>query len=257
MPQLPLAGITVALPASNELPTALTDLGARVIAFPVVNYAEPESYDLLDQAIENLFGYDWLVFRNPAAARYFLERFADLGRAAHEFDNARLCACDNATALILADAHIHVDIVPPQPSEQAAFDAICAYLGGREHLHLLNFLLPGDAASRSALPALLNYADARADAVPAYRAASDTHERARLATLLNGGGVDCAAFPDAPAVAHFAQLFDTYELDELLEGVIIARVPAAESAANAHGLNAQIVAADLAAAIAAHFAPNL
>ena len=67
--------------ASAELRFELEPFGARVITSPELKIREPDSYVALDEAIENLFGYDWIIFANIHAVDYFLRRFLQLNHS--------------------------------------------------------------------------------------------------------------------------------------------------------------------------------
>ena len=62
----PLAGRTVvvtrAASQAGEFVAELEAYGAKVIICPTIEIAEPESYERLDEAIDHLYGYDWLIF---------------------------------------------------------------------------------------------------------------------------------------------------------------------------------------------------
>ncbi|HJU55781.1 MAG TPA: uroporphyrinogen-III synthase, partial [Pyrinomonadaceae bacterium] len=79
----PLAGRTVvttrARAQSAEFVSELERLGARVVPCPTIEIVEPESYALMDEAIENLYGYDWLIFTSVNGVEYFLRRLEKLG----------------------------------------------------------------------------------------------------------------------------------------------------------------------------------
>ncbi|MDT4898750.1 MAG: uroporphyrinogen methyltransferase / synthase [Acidobacteriota bacterium] len=225
--QQPLAGrtivITRALAQSAEFAAELEALGARVISCPTIEIVEAESYALLDEALENLYGYDWLIFTSVNGVDYFLRRLEARGHALDELDELRVCAIGEATALRLREARIHVDVVPEQFKAEGAFLAIEAYVGGRTALNHLNFLIPRAAVARDYLPKALEEAGARVDVVPAYRTVSpQTQERGRVEAMLAGGAVDCITFTSSSTVVNFAQLFDTMDLSQLLEGVAVA-----------------------------------
>ena len=80
----PLLGRTVvitrAASQAGEFVTALERYGAAVIICPTIAITDPESYQSLDEAIENLYGYDWIVFTSANAVDYFLRRFSARGR---------------------------------------------------------------------------------------------------------------------------------------------------------------------------------
>ena len=215
--------ITRARAQAEEFAAVLERYGARVVSCPTIEIVAPESFEPLDEAIDNLYGYDWLIFTSVNGVDHFLSRFNARGHETHELDDLRVCAIGEATATRLRDAHIHVDVVPEQFKAEGVFAALKDYLGGAEGFMSLNFLIPRAAAARDYLPRALEEAGARVDVVPAYRTVKpDTTELGRTAALLEGGAIDCITFTSSSTVTNFAQLFDTTDLSRLLKGVAVA-----------------------------------
>lgn len=260
----PLAGrtivITRARAQSAEFAAELERYGARVVACPTIEITAPESYAPLDEAIENLYGYDWIIFTSVNGVDHFLRRFAELGRDTSEMDEVRVCSIGEATAVRLRDAQIHVDVVPEQFKAEGVFDALINYLGGVGRLYGLNVLIPRAAVARDYLPLTLEGAGARVDVVAAYRTVRpQTSERGRVEALLSGGAVDCITFTSSSTVNNFAQLFDTDDLSELLAGVTVACIgditagTAAEHNLSVHIQPTEYTTAALARAIADYY----
>jgi len=252
--------ITRAREQAAEFVSELERYGARVVACPTIEIVPPESYQRLDDAIADLFGYDWLIFTSTNGVEHFLKRLEAAGKGVDELDGLRVCAVGEATADRLAAAHVHVDVVPEKFQSEGVFDALSAYVGGPEGLGRLNFLLPRAAVARDFLPRALEEAGARVDVVEAYRTVRpETTDRARVEALLVGGGVDCVTFTSASTVQNFAQLFDTRDLAPLLKGIAVACIGAVTSrAASDYGLRTDILPPDstvtsLARAVAEHY----
>lgn len=263
----PLSGRTVMLTRAREqageFAAELEAYGARVVACPTIEIVPPESYAQLDEAIDNLFGYDWLVLTSTNAVEHFLARLRAAVKDVSELDGLRVCAIGEATAERLVAAQVHVDVVPEKSRAEGVFEALEDYLGGREHFEGLNFLMPRAAVARDFLPRALEAAGARVDVVTAYRTVRpETTDRARVEALLVGGAVDVVTFTSSSTVHNFAQLFDTRDLRPLLIGARVACIGGvtAETAAE-YGLRADIVPAEsnarsLARAVADFFKPG-
>jgi len=233
--------------------------GARVIACPESEPAEPESHASLDEAIENLYGYDWLIFTSVYGVEYFLRRVQHLGHEIDELDSLRVCGTGAATARKLEESHIHVDVIPEPGTSEGILAALENYAGGFTVLRRLNFLMPRAAIGRDRLAALLEDAGARVDLVVAYRTVrGDNQELARIDTLLVGGGIDCVVFTSAHSIERFAQLFDTSDLSLLLRGVAVACIDdATAQTATQFGLHADVISSQttataLVASLTAH-----
>src|SRR5437763_11550497 len=162
--ETPLSGRTVMITRAREqaaeFAAALEGYGARVVSCPTIEIVAPDSYAPLDDAIENLFGYDWIVFTSVNGVEHFLRRLEAACKDASELDDVRVCAIGEATSERLVAARVHVDVVPQKFQAEGVFDALENYLGGRESFENLNFLLPRAAVARDFLPRALEEAGA-------------------------------------------------------------------------------------------------
>jgi uroporphyrinogen III methyltransferase/synthase len=258
-----LAGRTVvvtrAASQAGEFVAELEQYGAKVIICPTIEIAEPESYERLDEAIDHLYGYDWLIFTSANAIEFFLRRLHARDVKVEELDEIKVCAIGQASADKLRDAHVHVDVVPSQSKAEGVFAALSEFVGGSEQLRGLNILLPRAAVGRDYLPKALEDAGARVDVVTAYRTiVPENLDRGRLSAML-AGSADCIAFTSSSTVKNLALLFDTHDLSKTLSGVAIACIGDVTAATAAeYGLHvdiqpAQATVADLARAIADHY----
>lgn len=223
---LPLVGRTVvvtrAASQADPFVDVLKSYGASVIACPTIEIAEPESFERLDEAIDHLYGYDWLIFTSANGVEYFLRRMTTRGVGIAELDELKVCAIGQATADKLHDAQVHVDLVPSQAKAEGVFAALSKYAGGRERLNGLNVLIPRAAVGRDYLPKNLEEAGARVDVVTAYRTVvPENLNRGRLSAMLTGSA-DCIAFMSSSSVKNLGLLFDTHDLGEKLKGLHIA-----------------------------------
>ena len=238
-----LADKTILLAQTAEaLCKQLTDNGARVISYPRSVLRDPDDYDLLDQAIANLYGYDWLLLSSAASVEHFLNRWWGAGYETHELDQVRVCASDAAAVARLADEHIHVDLAPASAHTATVWGELTNYLGDAEALACLNFLLPRAAGLPDALADKLTDVGARADVVPAYQTQpAGDHSRAKIAALLNGGGFDAVVFTAPQEVTEFGQLFDANDLRDLLADTPVwCANDATARAASVYGVQAQL-----------------
>ena len=222
----PLAGRTIVVTRASsqagDFINALEGFGATVISCPTIEIAEPESYERLDEAIDHLYGYDWIIFTSANGVEYFLRRLLTRGVGIEELDEVKVCAIGEATADKLRDAHVHVDLIPAQAKAEGVFAALSEFAGGHEQINGLNVLIPRAAVGRDYLPKSLAEAGARVDVVNAYRTVvPENLDRGRLSAML-AGSADCMAFMSSSSVKNLALLFDTHDLEEKLRGLAIA-----------------------------------
>ncbi len=259
----PLDGRTVivtrAASQAEELTKLLEDFGAHVIACPTIEIRELNNYERLDEALDHLYGYDWLILTSANGVEFFLKRLITRGLKIEDLDEIRVCAIGQRTADKLHEAHVHVDLVPSQSTAEGVFATLSEFVGGAERLGGLNILLPRALVGREYLPRALEEAGARVDVVPAYQTVlPEDLDRGKLSAMLAGSG-DCIAFTSPSTIKNLAKLFDTHDLGKVLPGLAIACIGAVTAnTAVEYGLHVDIqpttfTSADLAQAIADYF----
>lgn len=263
----PLQGRTVvvtrAAAQAVELTTLLENFGATVIVCPTIEIREPDTYERLDEALDHLYGYDWLLFTSTNGVDYFIKRLLTREKKVEDLDEIRVCAIGQRTAEKLHDAHVHVDLVPSESTAEGVFAALSEFVGGDDHLRGLNILLPRAAVGREVLPKALEQAGARVDVVTTYQTVlPEDFDRGRFSAMLTGSG-DCIAFTSPSTIKNLAKLFDTHDLGKVLPGVVIACIGSVTAtAATEYGLKVNIQpeqfnAADLAHAIADYYSKSV
>jgi len=236
--------------ADRELATSLEHSGARVWTWPAPAIGDPDNDASLREAIDNLFGYDWLILKNAHAADYFLRNFLRAHQP-EELEELRLLTVGSGAAEAAAELRVHVDIALDRFSNAKLFSEIESYCDNLQSLAHLNFLVPSASVTREHFEQQLEGAGARVDSVTAYRTCSDSQKLTELRTLLIGGAIDCVAFTHASGIGEFAALFDTDDLGRLLAGITIAcRDDATNAAANLFGLTETLAPADASTTLA-------
>ena len=259
----PLEGRTVivtrAASQAEELTKVLEGYGANVIACPTIEIRELDNYERLDDALDHLYGYDWLILTSANGVEFFIKRLITHGLKIEDLDEIRVCAIGQRTADKLHAAHVHVDVLPSQSTAEGVFATLSEFVGGAERLRGLNLLLPRALVGREHLPKALEEAGARVDVVPAYQTVlPEDLDRGKLSAMLAGSG-DCIAFTSPSTIKNLAKLFDTHDLGKVLPGLAIACIGSVTATtALEYGLRVDIqpttfTSADLAQAIADYF----
>ena len=221
-------------PRHPELAATYEQSGQRVFMWPELDVAELNNNFSLDESIDHLFGYDWLILKNERAAEFFLRRLIEVKHHTASLDELHVLAIGEATVAKLVDAHVHVDILLDRHMHDSLVASLRSYVGGEESIASLNLLFPSAHVTHEAFEVELEERGARVDCVAAYRTTLDTRRMAELNALLAGGGIDAVIFRDSQSVEECARVFDTDDLPRVLRGVSVicddeaARATAAE-----------------------------
>lgn len=113
---LPLKGkeIVVTRPADRNgtLCERLRLLGANVTAFPCIETVPRTDCPELDEAIDHIGGYRWLVFTSPVGPECFFRRLRSHGKDARALYGVKIAAIGPKTASALERFGVYADLVP-------------------------------------------------------------------------------------------------------------------------------------------------
>jgi uroporphyrinogen III methyltransferase/synthase len=217
----------------------LTQLGAECIEFPTIEVAPPESWDPLDQSIQALESYQWLVFTSVNGVKYFLERLEAAGKDVRDLKGLKIAAIGPKTAETWYGFGIKPDIVPDEYRAEAVVACFGEYgvKGAR-------ILLPRAARAREVLPEELKKMEAKVDVVPAYQTIRPDHDTAQVRKMLKQGDIDMVTFTSSSTVNNFVEMFeaDAKKLQEWMTHVAVACIgPITAKTAQEKGLTVSVM----------------
>jgi len=227
--------VVVTRPAaqSTEICGLLKEAGAVPVLVPTIAIGPPASYESLDTALRSAADYDWWVFTSANGARAVLLRAAMLELDLSPVTHPRLAAVGSATAAVLRDAGLTVDVTP---SHHRA-DQIPGVLGDLDGRRIL---LPRSDLADKSLPGLLRERGARVDEVAAYRTALRPVTPAGFAEF--GQGVDAITFTSPSTVRGLVEGLGPAHSRLVGDAVVASVGPVTSEAARALGLHVHVEA---------------
>lgn len=236
-----LAGRTVVIIDPEMLEPAfaseLEAYGAQVTVCPQIEIDDLESYEHLDDALDHLYGYDWLLFTSVPGVESFLRRLRFKGLDASALDELQVCVAGDAAEKLLRDENVHVDVAPATPGIKPLFAALESFVGGPTGLSGLNFLSPRAVIARDWLTRALNDAGARVDLVHAYRIHSSPEVDPGRTAAMFSAAADCLVLTSPASIVLLTRLFDSDDLGAALANVrIVCLDETTAKAAEKHGV---------------------
>jgi uroporphyrinogen III methyltransferase / synthase len=158
--------VTRTLEQSAALAGPLEALGAEVIAMPVIEIADPIDGAPLEQALDDLETYDWLVLTSVNAVKRLFARLSARGLVATDLlRGIKVAVVGSATASALHARGIEPDLVPTDFRAEGLIDEFREAGTGPG----TRVLIPRAAEAREVLPEALVAMGAQVDAVDLYR----------------------------------------------------------------------------------------
>jgi uroporphyrinogen III methyltransferase / synthase len=209
--------VTRARSQALSLVQRIESLGGEVVEFPTIEIRPPESYDRLDQSINQIGIYDWLMFTSVNGVEQFLNRFEKLGKNIADLAGIEVGAIGPETAKRLTAAQIQPSLVPKQYQAEGILEALISetVLGKR-------ILIPRAAKARDILPETLRQWGARVDVVEAYQTVLPQVDVSALCKALREGTIDMITFTSSSTATNFAAMLRDQDLPRLLSRAVIA-----------------------------------
>lgn len=226
----PLFGVKVivtrARAQAGETARRLEALGAEAVEFPTIRIEPPEDFAPLDEAIENLQKFDWIIFTGVNGVDAFMRRLLALGRDARAMGG--ICAIGPVTAERISRYCLRADCRPERYVSEEIIAALQKCGGVREK----RFLLPRADIARAALPDGLRELGGCVCEVTAYRTVNDVDAAvaAGIFDMIKSGGV-IVTFTSSSTARNFASCFSAEQLREIAAKASIASIGPVTSAA--------------------------
>ena len=230
--------VTRAREQASDLVKRLSDLGAECLECPTIKVSPPQDVKPLDQAMENLSSYDWLIFTSVNGVNFFFERLFQKNKDVRALKDIHTAVIGPATEKRLFDFGLKSDIVPESYRAESVVKAFAGKdVTGRK------ILLPRAKEARPVLPLELKKMGAVVDEVTAYCTHAVKDNTDVLSARLKERSIDMITFTSSSTVKNFRALFPNEDLKDLMRGVTIASIgPVTADTARDLGFDVHIIA---------------
>lgn len=230
--------VTRARAQASELASILADRGARIVQFPVIEIAPPESWESLDALVAGVADLDWIFFGSANGVEGFFSRLEEAGRDARSLARSKIAAVGTSTAAALRQRGLLVDLIPDRYQSSALLPLLPARMEG------VRFGIVRPERGSEELVSALRERGADVRIGVAYRTVGSTEGRDELETLLSSGQIDAVTFTSGSTVEHFRSALGA-RCNELLRRVKLVTIgPVTTKAAEDAGLRVEATAGE-------------
>jgi len=227
--------VTRAREQASKVVLELEDLGANVIEMPVIKIAQISDYSTLDDEIENIKKYNWIIFTSVNGVIHFFKRLNEIKLDTRHLANSKICAIGTATNDELKKYGLVADLIP----KRFISDEIAKQLKEDNEIEEKSFLLPRADIAPDNLPETLrqNGASIVSD-IPVYKTIEDdTVNNSEYSEILEKISYDLVTFTSSSTVKNFAKILDKLNIKISDEIKCAAIGPVTEKTAKELGFN--------------------
>jgi uroporphyrinogen III methyltransferase/synthase len=192
--------VTRARSQASRLVKLLEDLGAEVLEYPSIEIVPVRDPQPLDDALENIAKYDWMMFTSSNAVRGISARMKAIGIDSRALSHLKFGVNGPSTARALAEIGFNADAIPTEYLASAMVELL-----QNEGIIPENVLFPRSEIGRETLAIGLRDLGSNVDEVVAYSTETpdDTGE---LALKAYETGIDFTTFTSSSTVRNLVDL---------------------------------------------------
>ncbi len=214
--------VTRAREQASALVKKLSDLGAQCLEFPTIQVMPPNTWAPLDNAIERLSEYHWLVFTSVNGVKFFFNRLFSTSRDVRCLGHIKTACIGPATAAELFSFGIRNDVLPENYRAESVVEAFKEI-----DIKDKKILLPRAELARPVLPVELRKMGAVVDEITAYTTqtvsgAVDADKGNKLINILEEKSADLVTFTSSSTVTNFKSMLPEKKFSHLMEGIAVA-----------------------------------
>ena len=220
---------------ASELVRLLEDQGADCFEGATIAMEPPDSWDPLDDALNKLAEYNWVVFSSINAIRFFFKRMFEKGLDTRALHGPKIAVVGEATAEVLKEYGVIADLIP----EEYTGDGLAKSLV-EQGVSGNKILIPRAKKAREVVPETLQQHGAEVTVVPVYQNVKP-HDYEKVVAELESGRIDMVTFTSSSTVTNFLEMIGDENKDRLLNNVTIACIgPITAKTASKKGLNIDV-----------------
>lgn len=222
----PLLGKTIAVTRartqSSDLVDQLNVLGAQVIEVPTIEIAPIQNWEMVDQVINSLAGFGWVIFTSTNGVSMFFDRIFQLGLDVRVLAGRKIAAIGNATTRCVESFHLNVDLEP----ETGTSEGILAAFEDRGSLDGVKILIPGPESRRSVLPKGLKELGAEVQEVVVYKTVKPKGFPERFNEAMSDASIDLVTFTSSSTVTNMVDMVSDLTLLQKIRCACIGPITA-------------------------------
>lgn len=234
-------GVLVTRPPDQApaLSSLLAAQGAEPVECPTLEIHPPESWTPVDEAINALSTYDWVIFTSVNGVQFFMRRLWFHQKDVRSLAGLHVCCIGPRTKEEAVCWGLAADLVPKDFQAEGILEAM-----GRLGVKGQRILIPRAKVAREILPDQLKAMGATVQVVQAYQAVPPAVEVAPIRERLRKGEIHYLTFTSSSTVRNFCRLFDNrQELQELTRNITVAVIgPITAETVQEEGLSVDVVA---------------
>lgn len=200
--------VTRAREQASALSEALEKLGAEAVEAPMIAVKEPKDKAPLEKAIDQIEGYDWIIFTSANGVRFFFDALQEKGGDIRDLKGISLCAIGPKTLEALENMGLKVEVIPETFVAEGVLEAVKPLMTSPQKV-----LLPRSDLARKVLLDTLVSEGHEVDDIITYETVPTEFGAWQIKDLFDEGRIDMVTFTSSSTVKNFADFCKKHDIE--------------------------------------------
>lgn len=221
---------------ASVLSKMLAERGAQPIELPTIEIESLSDFSELDDAIDSMESYDWVIFTSANGVREFWQRLVTLGKDARWFGSTKIGVIGPATAQALEEIGLYPDFMPDEYTSQGIISGLV-----ERDIRGTRILLPRANIAPKDLLDGLSSLGAEPTEVTAYLTSIPKNIPEKARQELMEGKIDVITFASSSTVTNLVNMLGN-DLKSVQNTIVACIGPVTAATAREAGMKVDIVA---------------
>lgn len=212
---LPLFGKNIAITRAKDqslpLKNLLQEQGANVIELPTIGITAIENFDLIDENINHLDQYNWIIFTSTNGIKHFFNRLYNNGLDARKLSHCKIAVIGIATLKELEKHGIKADLIP----KKHLSSEIVEELKQLEEIKNKSFLLPRSDIAMDNIVKDIEKEGGIVTNTPVYKTILPKEEITFIKTAIQKESIDIITFTSPSTIENLISILSKEDIERL------------------------------------------
>lgn len=200
---------------ASMLTQSLTELGAEVIEFPTIDIKFTTDGKDLQEAIDRIHNYDWLIFTSVNSVQAFLKSLLKKYSDIRILGNIKIAGIGAGSSKAITSYHITPDII----AKNSVAEGLIAELESADLWKNKQVLIPRADKARDILPETLTSWGAKIDIITVYKTVRPTDINRHVLSDIMENRYDLVTFTSSSTFKNFRDLLKEEKLEKIIADI--------------------------------------
>ncbi len=216
---------------SSSLVKRIEKLGGEAIEFPAIRISPVNPNKKLENAINKMEKYSYIIFTSVNGVKIFFENLNNLGYDARKLYGCKIVAIGSSTSKELENYGIKSDIIPKRFVGEEIYNILEERLTSNDSI-----LIPRSGNARSYLVDELGKI-CNVDEIVTYETVLGNVDKEVVLDRLEDGKIDYITFTSSSTVKNFVKMLGKENLHRLKDAKLVSIGPITSKTIEGYGLN--------------------